>query len=159
MFNNAKVGDRVWAYNRGWGTIYEVLNSRDFPIRVEFDNSSYGVYGSYQYDGKSTSLDIHPTLFWDEINFTEMRKPKVKYRMINGIKILNISFTPAPGDNYYYPYTGAAVADVRTTSFTLDCNADISRSDNNFCYPYTEEGRRVALLHAEAMLKYELVEE
>jgi hypothetical protein len=157
MFSNAKVGDRVWSFIHGWGVIIKVGRSSDFPIYVEFSAANGDGYESYSYEGRSLLSDYHPTLFWDEINFTIPNKPKTRYKLINGIKILDISFIPQRYDLYWTPHINNCIADVSSTAFNDDI--DSTRASIGHCYPHTDEGKAAALLHAEAMLKYELVEE
>jgi hypothetical protein len=138
MFSNAKVGDRVWSFDKGWGTIQGFDNNPKYPILVDLDDSSSR---SYTYDGKYFDNDINPNLFWNELKFEIPSKPVHKYKLVNGVKIPNTSFTPAPEDNYYYPYISNAVASIRNDNFCLSSNTDVSRANNGFCYPYTEEGK------------------
>jgi hypothetical protein len=44
-----KVGDRVFSYDNGWGTVYDIDTTRKYSIFVEFDN---GGNMSYTHDGK-----------------------------------------------------------------------------------------------------------
>lgn len=72
MFKNAKVGDRVWDFCNGWGTITQIDNEVVYPISVDFDN---GICLCFNEDGKHSSQDINPRLFWDEIKFEIPEKP------------------------------------------------------------------------------------
>lgn len=69
MFKNAKPGDKVWDFSKGWGTITQVSLS---TIQVNF--ASLGTF-SYYPDGRLYSSDINPTLFWNELKFTVPEKP------------------------------------------------------------------------------------
>jgi hypothetical protein len=157
MFSSAKVGDRVWDIHKGWGTITCIDNSL-YPIYVNFDDMAFnGSTHKYTSKGYYREDHINPSLFWDEIKFTIPNKPKTRYKLINGIKILDISFIPQRYDLYWTPYINNCIADVSSTSFNDDI--DSTRASIGHCYPYTDKGKAAALLHAEAMLKYELVEE
>jgi hypothetical protein len=158
MFSNAKVGDRVWSFIHGWGVIIKVGRSSDFPIYAEFSTANDDGYESYSYEGRSLLSDYHPTLFWDEINFTIPSKPKAKWKLINGVKIPNITITPTLGSYYYFPYVSNGTVVVCNVRFDNDAN-DQARVSNGLCYPFTNEAKAIAILHAEAMLKYELIEE
>jgi len=74
MFRNAKVGENVWDFIYGWGTIVEVYDITKFiyPIEVKFDN---GKIIFYTLDGKYNDTEIYPRLFWDEIKFEIPEKP------------------------------------------------------------------------------------
>ena len=62
-----KPGDRVWDIIEGWG-IVERIDSNNFPIVVSGH--------SYNSKGKDNTLDINPTIFWDEVHITPPPKPK-----------------------------------------------------------------------------------
>ena len=64
-----KVGDKVWDIIEGWG-IVERIDSNNFPIVVSGH--------SYNSKGKDNTLDINPTIFWDEVHITPPPKPKPK---------------------------------------------------------------------------------
>jgi hypothetical protein len=158
MFSSAKVGDRVWDVHKGWGTITCIDNSL-YPIYVNFDDTAFnGSTHRYTDKGYYREGYINPSLFWDEVKLTTPSKPKAKYKLVNGVRIPSISITPKLGSYYYYPYVSNGIADVSKCHFVKDKD-DQAREVSGLCYPYTDEGKVAALLHAEAMLKYELVEE
>lgn len=68
MFRNAKIGDRVWDYLCGWGTIIEISNdNRSFyPLVVEFGKKEQG---TYTFNGKRYIEELNQRLFWEEIKF------------------------------------------------------------------------------------------
>ena len=72
MFSNAKVGERVWCFMCGWGTIKEFNSSNDYPIDIEFID---GLLDSFTVKGFRHKDDLFPSLFWDEINFEIPKKP------------------------------------------------------------------------------------
>lgn len=74
MFEDAQVGDRVWEFVEGWGTISgnDFSDKINTPIRVIFDN---GYEWSYTYEGKTHFKDSNPILFWNEIKFEVPEKP------------------------------------------------------------------------------------
>ena len=76
MFKNAKVGDRVWSFEFGWGTIIEIKHNITFPILVKFSEISASYPCSFTFSGKRFN-ETKQTLFWDEIKF-EIPKRKVK---------------------------------------------------------------------------------
>lgn len=73
MFSKAKIGDRVWTFNNGWGTIVSIECKSVYSLNVNFDN---GEETSYTIGGKFSSSDSKPSLFWDEIKFEIPSKPK-----------------------------------------------------------------------------------
>jgi hypothetical protein len=44
-----RILDRVFSYDNGWGTVYDIDTIRKYPICVQFDN---GKNMSYTHDGK-----------------------------------------------------------------------------------------------------------
>ena len=72
-FSDAKVGDRVWSFNEGWGTIKNRYSpNTTYPLKVEFES---GVYRTYTLWGLIFFTDQNPTLFWDEVKFETPEKP------------------------------------------------------------------------------------
>ena len=78
MFSNAKVGDRVWGFTKGWATIINTEYGGDgciYPILVRYSN---GDNECYTRCGKLYEDDIYQSLFWDEIKFDIPKKPLPK---------------------------------------------------------------------------------
>jgi len=83
MFEDAKVGDRVWSIVYGWGKIKQAdvdIVGPDFKLEVEFlnsrDRNESHIYIVYTLEGKNGLSDKYPTLFWDEVKITPPPKPK-----------------------------------------------------------------------------------
>ena len=72
-FEDAQVGNRVWDFVLGWGTITSIKEKSDFPLTVMFDCKED--YYIYTLEGKGYRSDLHPRLFWDEIKFEIPEKP------------------------------------------------------------------------------------
>lgn len=75
MFRNAKVGDRAYDILRGWGTIVEINENREYPIVFVADVDSFC---TFTYDGKRDINDKNPTLFWRKISLNNYIKKKSK---------------------------------------------------------------------------------
>lgn len=73
MFRNAKVGDRVWDFLKGWGTVIDISWDEDYPIFVKFDYEEFKT--CFTYKGFADKDDKKPRLFWDEIKFEIPEKP------------------------------------------------------------------------------------
>lgn len=76
---------------------------------------------------------------------TYRRKPRTK--LIHGVEVPDISFTPEDGDSYYYPDISASQL-INVDNFNSDFTGEIRMADHGLCYPPTEEGREAAILHA-----------
>ncbi len=111
MFSNAKVGDRVWDFTLGKGTIIKIDRNITNPIRVKFDRSGY--IFRFKFNGKLNENDINPTLFWDEIKYEIPKKPfdlKAEFE-----KLEVVEFEPNERNKFiYYDY------DLNTWDFTFD---------------------------------------
>lgn len=77
-FSEAKVGDRVWDFQYGWGVI-DAINKEvgiSFPISIWFDIEEIK---SFDFKGRLTPK-AKPTLFWNEFEIPKeaFEKPKPK---------------------------------------------------------------------------------
>ncbi len=98
MFKNAKVGDRVWGFRYGWGTITSTSHLNVYPLFVLFDN---GKQESFTIEGKIDSYDDkNPTLFWNEIKFEIPEKPFDLEAELKRLEIKEFEH----GDKNYYLY-------------------------------------------------------
>ncbi|MBS7349212.1 MAG: hypothetical protein KIG95_03470 [Comamonas sp.] len=71
-FETAKVGDKVWGVENGWGEIQSINVSDNYPIRVIWGNYSNT---TYTLEGKRAIAHNHQSLFWDEIEIKAPTKP------------------------------------------------------------------------------------
>jgi hypothetical protein len=146
-FETAKVCDKVFSPLFGWGVIERIDTSDRHPIFVRFahDNSvsSFTVEGYYRVDLPRQSL------FWGEVSIEAPAKP-VPVKVIHGVEVPDISFTPIKGERYYAPAPDYVC--LQYTASFYSCEADTHRIANGLCYPHTEEGRNAAVIHAKAML-------
>ena len=75
MFSNAKVGDRVYDYEKDcWGTIVDITYNHDYPIGVKFDDETFESR-YYTIEGKSVRKYVNPVLFWNKISFEIPKQP------------------------------------------------------------------------------------
>ena len=150
-FENALVGDKVWSYaHNQYGTITKILVLSKYPIKVTLSN---GMRVERTLGGKIDSTDSNQDLFWDEIKFDIPTQP-VRTKLINGYAVPDISFEPKDRERYYFPLPSypALVGDVH---FEAGNAIDEHSAKYNLCYPYTEEGKKAAILHTKAMLGIE----
>ena len=143
-FENAKAGDKVWDFKYGWGEVAYVFKRGAYPLLVTFSFCQV----SYEYDGASC-VGCQQTLFWDEIKFEVPAQPP-RMKLIHGVEVPDIGFEPEREEAFYYP-DASKISFVGANYFSGTVN-DAFRLANNLCYPYTEEGRQAAILHAKAML-------
>jgi hypothetical protein len=147
MFENAKVGDKVFSHTLGWGEIERISRDTKHPINVRFslDNST----SSFTVEGyRRADLPVQ-SLFWNYVHIEAPTKPII-VKTIHGVEVPDLSFHPTDETDYYYPATNDDMFD--TTTYYNEYTSDRFRSTNNLCYPYTEEGKQAAILHAKAML-------
>lgn len=100
MFEDAKIGDRVWDFTFGWGTIYDIILDDYYPIKVEFRD---GKIRSYTFDGFLTSEHItNPTLFWDMIQYKVPEKP---FNLESELRQLKITEFKHKGNNHFLAWS------------------------------------------------------
>ena len=85
MFEHAKVGDQVWSYTDGYGTIIKITGG-DSPIAVKFDG---GGQNYFTIDGKRFKTDENPILFWDKIEFEIQKKPELNLNIDDKVLVWN----------------------------------------------------------------------
>ena len=74
-FETAKVGDRVWSLQFGWGKISKINDYScysSYPIDVEFDS---GGFIMFTLDGRLYKNHVMQSLFWDEVVIEVPTKP------------------------------------------------------------------------------------
>lgn len=76
MFKRAKVGDRVYCLNHGYGRIRSVDAEEDYPIHVTFDT---GKTDCYTETGGVYTHSLQPSLYWDKPFLCTPKPPKRKY--------------------------------------------------------------------------------
>jgi hypothetical protein len=145
-FETAKVGDRVFSHTFGWGTVCVIDKDNNYPIQVLFASCSE----SFTTEGFYYKDKFIQCLFWNECAIEAPAKP-LPMKLIHGVKVSDISFHPTNETAYYYPETTTDSL-VGATDYYDTFPADRFRSANNLCYPFTEEGKQAAILHAKAML-------
>jgi hypothetical protein len=144
-FENARVGDKVWSVRYGHGVITAIYSEPD-PLIVKFEK--YINSKSYTLLGNEYPNELQ-TLFWKEIKFEVPEQPP-RMKLINGIEVPDISFQPEYAEYYYYPSLEPDL--YNSLSFQNHNKTTVFHAVNNFCYPYTEEGKEAAILHTKALL-------
>lgn len=97
-------------------------------------------------NGEWWECNAHPR--WS--NATEYyRKPKMK--LIHGTEVPDLSFTPKVGEDYYFICLSSDQL-VKKDHYSKGCMTTKLRAVRGLCYPDTADGRRAAILHAEALL-------
>ena len=117
MFENAKIGDKVWEIELGWGEIVNIIKSSTYPLMVKFNIN--GSIMTFDLSGKYTKIAINPTLFWDEINVEIPKKPKPEF------------WKPENGEEAYYISIKGEV--VESTYWYMDTeDKDVVEQGNVF---------------------------
>ncbi len=75
-FDGVKIGDKVWSFEFGWGTVKELIYNSPYPIGVVFDNEQYE---TFTLDGK-VEKSCNQTLFWNEVKFEVPKKTKLELK-------------------------------------------------------------------------------
>jgi hypothetical protein len=146
-FSNAKVGDQVFSHTFGWGVIAHIKEGDDYPIGVLFLGGTYAI--SYTMEG-FFHVDIPvQSLFWDVVGITAPEKP-VQMKVVNGVEIPDISFKPTTGSRCYIPSPITPELYLRIQYCSAEADEHLAK--HGLCYPDTDMGKRVAILHARAML-------
>lgn len=78
------------------------------------------------------------------------RKPKTK--IINGVEIPDFQFTPFVGCEFYCANIGLPEFHETGHMRGVDCTFTKRMVERGLIYPYTEEGKQAAILHAKAWL-------
>ena len=85
MFSNAKIGDKVWNFAYGWGTIADIQHGSTHPIVVRFLKTA----GTFTLGGKEAVSDLHPTLLWDEVKYEVPKKPTPNLQVDTKVLVWN----------------------------------------------------------------------
>lgn len=74
-FETARIGDRVWSVEYGWGVIDSISQSV-YPLRVRFIGySNADMYIYFDLKGLRPNGGKNQTLFWDEVKIDAPKKP------------------------------------------------------------------------------------
>ena len=71
MFNDVKVGDRLYSVEDGWGIVETIYPSRIYPLTIRFDFCMK----SFTLEGRRYIGSQNPTLFWGKIEFEVPKRP------------------------------------------------------------------------------------
>ena len=106
MFQNAKIGDRVWDARYNWGTIEAIYSKNIFPIKVKFDFKDF--HRDYTFDGKCTFNYLNPVLFWNEFEIPQEAFIKPLPQLEKDTKVLvwneNNSFNESRKHKRYFSH-------------------------------------------------------
>jgi len=74
-FENARVGDRVWSIEHGWGKVIQILSHKDCKLNVLLET---GDLVAITEDGKDDPQGHAQIWFWDEVIIEAPPRPKRK---------------------------------------------------------------------------------
>lgn len=83
MFNGVRVGDKVYDFTKGWGTVIKDKNHYKNIFVVKIDETDEDV--SYLYNGKKEKWDKNPSVFWAE---PELKIPKNSVTLSEALRLL-----------------------------------------------------------------------
>lgn len=89
-FENARVGDKVWSFEFGWGEIIHIYSDTEsnYPVKVNFEGESDNGCDVTETETYTTcgrrSAEYKQSLFWDEIKFdAPKRQPRKVTKYVN----------------------------------------------------------------------------
>ena len=89
MFEDAKIGDKVYSLTQGWGEVIEYeTDGEEYPLIVEFEYK--GIIERFTIDGRIYNKDKYPALFWNEIAFVVPDKPLPDLEVDTKVIVWNI---------------------------------------------------------------------
>lgn len=115
-FETAKIGDRVWSVEYGWGAIQSILHSYTNPIQVKFAEDVCKVFtlsGSRLPWCKTQTLQ---TLFWDEVVIKAPVKPLPEIAVDTKVIVWNNG--ESKSNRYFSHFSGGQIecfADGKTS--------------------------------------------
>ena len=107
-FENAKVNDRVYSLQYGWGIIEEINIFNNFQLNVKFDDY---YCGSYNYYGLEYRNIKQRDLYWDRPEIIAPEKPKMTKENVNLLKSKLSSKVQKLIDDFEYE-TGLFVTNI-----------------------------------------------
>lgn len=148
MFRDAKVGDRAWSFEYGWGTITHVFYGKEYPIIFKSDTNRIC---NFRFDGKKDINDINPSLFWNEIKFEIPEKPfDFKEFIKDNLKIKQ--FTPRE-HNYFLFWDNNAKEVKDDINTQLECFQPYFLKDNIELVVSTLNGKGITKEEFQSIIK------
>ena len=118
------------------------------PIDVYFQNGSSD---HFTCGGKKHTENKYQSLFWDEVKIIAPKQPQ-RMKLIHGVEIPVFEFTPQIGEEFYTANVGLPEFFEQGYRGPVGCTFTQRMLKRGLLYPYTEEGKQAAILHAKAML-------
>lgn len=100
-FETAKVGDKVWSVEYGWGVIRHTTYTQAAPILVVFNITD--INNKYRQNGKRLYSE-NQTLFWDEVEIEAPQKPLPDLEVDTKVLVWN---DPSDKHNRHFSHFGA----------------------------------------------------
>ena len=86
MLASAKVGDKLYSMEDGWGTVIKVITGSLYPLSIQFECHRI----DFTLDGKRWTSSKNATLFWDEIKLEVPKKPLPKLEIDTKVLVWNV---------------------------------------------------------------------
>lgn len=112
-FETAKVGDRVWCINAGWGEIRGIDGLDAYPIAVYFLNDEFKTYTA---GGLHDEDDITQSLFWGEVKLEAPQKPLLDLEVDTKVVVWN---DPKQKHNRHFSH----FSNGRINTFDMGCTS------------------------------------
>ena len=71
MFKDAKIGDKLYSVEEGWGIVEAIHASRIYPLTIRFDCC----IRRFTLTGRRYEGSENPALYWDKIEFEIPKRP------------------------------------------------------------------------------------
>lgn len=149
-FRTVKVGDRVYSYLHGWGTVHTVSQHRTYPVNVRFGDVgtvSFTTSGYYETDNKN------PMLFWGLPEVHSRAAPPARYRNLNGIAVFESPIKAVDEiEVNMYIASGTRPEGFVRLEMIPPPEACKHYVRHGLVYPATDQGKQWATMHGKAML-------
>lgn len=144
-FSKAKIGDRVYHLNYGYGNIDRVKFGSTLPIRVTF--TTVNIPRWFTTNGKTHSKDETPMIYWDKPEIIAPPEP-ARYKNVNGFKVPDVAIsTVEDHEKYYIPSL------TRNDDWCYGDYIHIESVIQAGCvYTLNDDGRNAAIVHRNAWL-------
>jgi len=109
MFENAKIGDKVWSIIYGEGNIVQIDDTEQYSLEVGYPGNNSYVVARYKYDihGMKSGFDINPEIYPYPVEIVRKKEKIKRYRVLfsanGGLSISSNFHTDEKEWRAYFP--------------------------------------------------------